>query len=110
MGKFGRLSAFTRGRIVGKAEEGATTSKIRQACLKKDGKKAFARAIRAVVARVRDDPQWDCTDSRASGRPQELTSQEQKKLSEFMITEVGIARVTIPYCKKRVFCLSAAFV
>ena len=56
MGKYGRFSPFMRGRIVGKAEEGAAHSNIRNACLKRDGKKGSLRAIRAIAAHAREDP------------------------------------------------------
>ena len=39
MGKFARFSVFARGRIAGKAEEGASHKKIRRIVLKKDGRR-----------------------------------------------------------------------
>ena len=38
-GKLARFSVFARGRIVGKAEEGASHKKIRRIALKKDGRR-----------------------------------------------------------------------
>ena len=72
---FARFSPLARGRIVGKAEEGAPRSRIRKEVLKKDGKRAKLRAIDAVIARIRADPNWDGRDSSAGGRPRALNSQ-----------------------------------
>lgn len=47
---FARFSPFSRGRIIGKAEEGARRKKIRKEVRKKDGKQASFRAIDGVVA------------------------------------------------------------
>ena len=50
---FHRFSQFARGRIMGKAEEGAKQSKIRKHVLKKDGKMASIRAIQGVTSNVK---------------------------------------------------------
>ena len=97
---FARLSVFQRGRIVGQAEAGATRSHIRKTCRKKDGRQAGIRAIDSVIAHGRD-PDYDGQDSSAGGRPRELTTQEEARLKKLINDEVGLARVTIPYCKKR---------
>ena len=49
MGKFARFSVFARGRIVGKAEEGASQKKIRRTVLKKDGRRGSLRAIQGII-------------------------------------------------------------
>ena len=97
---FARFSKFQRGKICGKAEEGASRSKIRKACLKKDGKRANIRAIDAIIAHGQD-PEYEGEDSRAGGRPRELAESEEQKLKKLIHDEVGLARVTIAYCKKR---------
>ena len=43
-----RFTPSARGRIVGKADEGASRDKIRREVLKKDGKKASLRCIDKV--------------------------------------------------------------
>ena len=45
-----RFSPFARGRIAGKAEEGAGREKIRREVLKKDGTRASLRAIQGVLS------------------------------------------------------------
>ena len=66
---FARFSSFARGRIVGRAEEGAGTQKIRKTVLKQDGRRGSLRAIEAVVAKARADPKWQGENSSAGGRP-----------------------------------------
>ena len=53
-----RFTPFARGRIVGKAEEGARRNNIRKEALKKDGTRANIRAIDSVLQRARSDPDW----------------------------------------------------
>ena len=98
---FARFSTFTRGRIVGMADAGAKRSAILKEVRKTDGKRGSARAIRATLRHSRNDPEYDGTNSRAGGRPKKLSSTEESQLQKFMEDEVGIARVTIPYCQKR---------
>ena len=62
------------------------------------------RAIDAIIAH-RDDPDYDGSNSSAGGRPRELTKQEEGQLKKLIVDEVGLARVTIQYCKKRLIFL-----
>ena len=64
---FARFSSFARGRIVGRAEEGAGTQKIRKTVLKQDGRRGSLRAIEAVVAKARAEPKWQGENSSAGG-------------------------------------------
>ena len=96
-----RFTAFARGRIVGKAEEGASRSNIRKQVLKKDGKRAGLRAIAHVLQHARTDPDWQGDDSAAGGRPQELAAKELRILKKLIHNEVGLAKLNIPYLKKR---------
>ena len=93
---FARFTAFQRGRIVGQAEAGEARKNIRKSCRKKDGRSAGMRAIDAIIAHAEASE-----NSSAGGRPRELTKQEEAKLQKLIVDEVGLARVTIPYCKKR---------
>ena len=96
-----RFSAFSRGRIVGKAEEGAPRKKIRASVLKTDGTPSSLRAIDKVLAHARSDPDWDGSNSKAGGRPPELNPGELRTLKKFIHAEVGLAKVTMAYMKKR---------
>ena len=98
---FARFSPFARGRIVGMAEAGAPRKSIRDTVRKKDGKKTNLRAIDGVLAHARKDSAWNGGDSRGGGRPQELAASEVLKLRKLMQDEVGLAKVTVSYCKKR---------
>ena len=61
MGKFARFSVFARGRIVGKAEEGASQQRIRRTVLKKDGRRGSLRAIQGIIEHSRKKPDYDGT-------------------------------------------------
>ena len=61
-----RFNLFSRGRIVGQAEAGVPRDRIRRSVLKKDGTPASLRAIKAVLAKARADPEWEGLDSGAS--------------------------------------------
>ena len=103
MGKsaYTRFTPFARGRIVGKAEEGASRKDIRKTVLKKDGKKASLGVIDYVLDHARDDPYWQGEDSVAGGQPQELNAKELRKLKDLIHAEVRLAKLNIPYLKKR---------
>ena len=100
-----RFSPFSRGRIVGKAEEGASRKKIQKHVLKKDGTRGSLRAIDKVLAHARNDPDWEGEDSSAGGRPANLNAEEQQQLRDLIDAEVGLAKMTIPYMKKRLLFL-----
>ena len=97
---FARFTPFWRGRIVGQAEAGEPRKNIRKNIRKKDGSCAGMRAIDALIAHGKDK-KYDGEDSKAGGRPRELTEQEEASLKKLIIDEVGLARVTIQYCQKR---------
>ena len=79
---FARFTSFARGKIVGKAEEGASRNNIRKEVRKKDGKRASLKAIDQVLAHARQDPNWQGTDSVAGGRPQELRAADLARTPE----------------------------
>ena len=64
---FARFSVFARGRIVGKAEEGAKEKNIQSSVKKTNGKRGSLRAIRAIIKHSRDDPRRSRVD--AASRP-----------------------------------------
>ena len=96
-----RFNAFTRGKIVSKAEEGAPRARIRASVLKKDGTQASLRSIDKVLAHARANPEWQGEDSQAGGRPPKLAPAELRHLKRFIHTEVGLAKVAMPYMRKR---------
>ena len=61
-----RFDRFSRGRIVGQAEADVPRDRIRRRVLKKDGAPASLRAIDAVLAKARADPEREGLDSGAS--------------------------------------------
>ena len=95
-----RFTTFWSGRSIGQAEAGEPTQNIRKNIRKKDGSCAGMRAIDALIAH-RKDKKYGGEDSKAAGRARELMEQEETSLKELIIDEVGLARVTIQYCKKR---------
>ena len=103
MGKtsYARLTPFARGKVVGMSLAGARHSKIRNTVRKTDGNRAGHRAIKAIVAHARDDPNYEGENSSAGGRPQELSPEEVCQLKQLVQEEVGIAVVTAKYCQKR---------
>ena len=96
-----RFTSFSRGKIFGKAEEGASAKSIRETVLKKNGRRASLRAIDAVVAKAKSDPSWQGEDSSAGGRPPAFTPSQVCELKKLIDGEVGLAKVTIPYMRKR---------
>ena len=98
---FARFTRFARGKIVGKAEEGVPQDKIRKSVRKKDGRAGSLRSVQAVIAKARTDPDWEGEDSSAGGRPRALQDAEVEALRQLIHDEVGIAKVTIAYCRKR---------
>ena len=54
------------------------------------------RAIDALIAHGMDK-EYDGKDSKAGGRPRELTEQEKTLLKKLIVDDVGLARVTIQY-------------
>ena len=98
---FARFTPFSRGTIIGMAEAGVAMAAIRKAVLKKDGRRASLRAIDACIAKARSDPTWQGEDSSAGGRPSALTPSQVCQLKQLIHDEVGLAKVTIPYMRKR---------
>ena len=99
-----RFTPFQRGPIIGQAEAGAPRRSIQKQCVKKDGTRSNMRAIDAIIAHGQDS-EYEGEDSSGGGRPRELTKQEEAKLKQLIFAEVGLARVTIQYCKKRLLFL-----
>ncbi|MCP4467554.1 MAG: hypothetical protein GY813_12490 [Halieaceae bacterium] len=96
-----RLDAFTRGQIHGLRQAGKTRPDIQKLVKKKDGKRTTLRSIDRTLRKTREDPKWHGEDSRAGGRPPALTEDERRQLTDLVFQERGKAKVTVPYCSKR---------
>ena len=96
-----RLDPFTRGHICGMRAAGVARAEIARRVRKKDGKHPHIRAVDAVLARHRAEPLWKGEDSTAGGRPPVLTAPERKQLLKLVFAERGKAKVTVPYCRRR---------
>ena len=92
---------FARGKIVGMAEAGARRVDIAKQVLNTDGQPGHLRAVDAILAHARADPACAGTNSSAGGRRRELSPSEETQLQRFLEAEVGVSRVTIPFCRKR---------
>ena len=98
---FARFSTFARGRIVGKAEEGAKEADIRRTVKKTDGRRGSLRAIRTIIQHARKNPDDEGANSSAGGRPRKLTHLEEQRVKRLVHEEVAVAVVTVKYLKKR---------
>ena len=98
---FARFDAFARGVILGMHRAGSSEEEIRKAVPKKDGSLASLRAVAAVVAKSREDAEWRGEDSACGGRPRLLTKVQEKQVERLVFKERGQAKVTVPFCRKR---------
>ena len=101
MASMARLDAFAHGAICALRARGVKREDIARAVRKKDGKHPHLRAVDAVLAKHRADPEWRGDDSRAGGRPRALTLEQRQQLIQLVFAERGKAKVTIPYCRRR---------
>ena len=83
------------------AEAGARRVNIAKHVLSTDGQPGNLRAVDAILAHARADPAYAGTNSSAGGRRRELSPSEETQLQRFLEAEVGVSRVTIPFCRKR---------
>ena len=96
-----RLDPFTRGQIVGLRQAGLKRDAIAKRVKKRDGASPSVRAVDAVLAKKSSSPSWHGEDSSAGGRPRSLTPAQTKRLVKLVFDERGGAKVTVPYCRKR---------
>ena len=68
-----RLDAFARGRISAFAEEGHSAATIPGKMRKKDGTRPGKRSVEKTPKKFRICRKWRGTDSRAGGRPPEIS-------------------------------------
>ena len=73
---FARMDAFARGGVAALARRGVPAKQIAKLVRKKDGTRPSVEAVRVAAKASRDDPSWRGEDSRAGGRPCELTDKE----------------------------------
>ena len=100
-GTTGRMDKFTRGVVWGMSLAGLKPKDIVGKVHKKDGVRPKVRAVQKFIAKKKRFPEWQGDDSRAGGRPQELSAGEQKSLVDLVFEERGKAVVTVKYCRKR---------
>ena len=98
---FARLSTWDRAFICGMRRAKAPRSVIRKAVKKTDGTHPTLRAVDAVLANERNDPDYNGENSRAGGRPRALSAAEAKRVVQLVFAERGKARVTAAYCRRR---------
>ena len=98
---FARLDPFTRGQIFGLRQAETKRTVIARKVKKKDGTHPSLKAVDAVLAKRRANPKWHGEDSSAGGRPRSLTTEQAEELVDLVFAERGKAKVTIPYCRKR---------
>ena len=93
---FARFTPFWRGRIIRQSEAGEPRKNIRKNIRKKDGSCAGMRAIDALIAHGKDK-KYDGEDSKAGGRPRELTGQEEALLKKLRATSAinGCSRLSL---------------
>jgi len=96
-----RLDAFARGQICALRNEGLERHEICDRVLKKDLTHPSLRAVDAVLEKKRSSPGWRGEDSRAGGRPPALSTTQTKELLDLVVAERGRAKVTVPYCRKK---------
>ena len=96
-----RLDVFARGTVCGMRAAGATREEIAATVVKKDGSRPSLRAVDAVLAKKRAQPQWQGEGSAAGGRPPALSRSESAQLFDLVFRERGKAKVTVPYCRRR---------
>ena len=82
-----RLDAFARGAICALRAAGAKREDIAMSVRKKDGQRPHIRAVDAVLAKHKEDPDWRGEDSRAGGRPQVLTKADRDELLKLVISQ-----------------------
>ena len=63
---FARFSTFARGRIVGKAEEGAKEADIRRTVKKTDGRCGGLRSIQTIIQHARKNPDYEGANSQTN--------------------------------------------
>ena len=97
---FARLDAWARGAIWGMSLAGAPVEHICHSVTKTDGKAPSMRAVEAVIARKKADPEWRGRETH-SGRPHVLTSAQQQEVVDLVFEERGKSKVTIAFCKQR---------
>ena len=95
------MDAFARGGVAALAQRDVPVKEIAKLVRKKDGTRPSVEAVRVAARASHDDPLWRGEDSRAGGRPCELTDKEFKQLVKLVFAERGKAVVTAPYCQKR---------
>ena len=104
-GSFARLDVFARGMIWGMHVAKAPREDICKEVVKKDRRPPSMQAVDQVIAHMKAFPDWRGEDSKAGGRPGKLTAGQKKEVVGLVFRERGQAKVTVSYCRKRLFFL-----
>ena len=98
---YARLSPLAKGRVIGLREAGTERQEIRKKVLKKDGKKPSIGTVDGILARFEEDPDWDgCEDRTAGGRPRLLTPEQEARIKNILLKDVGRYVVSATYVKR----------
>ena len=83
-------------------QAGSSRDNIVKKVKKKDGSALGKRAVDLLIARKKRDPSWRGEDSKAGGRPPELTDEEKAAIVKLVEAKKAKAIVTINYCKRMI--------
>ena len=87
---FARLSPLAKDRICGMREAGWKRADISKQVKKNDGKRPCLQAVDGVLKKFEEDPEWDgCEERTEGGRPRDLTQQQEKKIRDILLRDVG---------------------
>ena len=80
---------------------GADRGEIQDEVAKQDGAPATPNLISRVIAKKTACPDWEGAEAPKTGRSQALTEDQTQQVVDLVFAERGKARVTVPYCKKK---------
>ena len=98
---FARMDAHARGIVIGAAAAGMPQKDIAKLVQKTDKSRPTVRAVQSVLAKHREDPTWRGQEAEGRGAKPKLTAKEKKRLESLVFKERASAKVTIPFCRKR---------
>ena len=98
---YARLTPLAKGRIIGLRESGAERKEIASKVRKKDGSPSSLKTIDNVLSRFADDPEWDgCEERTAGGRPRVVTPEQETRIKDILLKDVGRYVVSATHVKR----------